>query len=382
MPTHTVSRIRKPVKRLGAERYLVLTLLSFALSVIMVRVFLSLSGYPQLGGGQLHVAHVLWGGLLLFVASVLPLILANRWVYIATALLSGVGVGLFIDEVGKFITSSNDYFYPAAAPIIYAFFLLTVLLYVRVSRPWPGDARTELYRALDSLEEVLDHDLDPRERAELETRLLAVTQQARHPDIAQLADALLRVVRSDATYLAPEVRTFWVRWTGRLRAFEDRHISQVRLRLATAIGLAIIGMLALSNLAAVIGVALAPSDLRRTAAGQLAAEYARIEISGGRTLVLLLAWLVLQGLVGLAMVVAAGLLVAGRSRAGTAIGYTSLLLALTTVNLLLFYFHQFVATAGVIVQFGLLQAVAMYRRRFLISPPDRGGTERPSTESA
>jgi len=116
--------IRKPVKREDAEQYLVITLLSFAASVILIRLFLELTGYPQVGNSELHIAHVLWGGLLLFAASLLSLIFANRWVYKVSALLAGVGVGLFIDEVGKFITQSNNYFYPAAAPIIYAFFCL------------------------------------------------------------------------------------------------------------------------------------------------------------------------------------------------------------------------------------------------------------------
>jgi len=61
--------IRKPVKREDAEQYLVITLLSFAASVILIRLFLELTGYPQVGNSELHIAHVLWGGLLLFAAS-------------------------------------------------------------------------------------------------------------------------------------------------------------------------------------------------------------------------------------------------------------------------------------------------------------------------
>src|SRR4028119_1992848 len=123
-------RMRKPVKRKNAEQYLLFTLLSFATTVILIRLFLSLTGYPQVGNNTLHIAHAIWGGLLLFIASLLTLILANRWINTIGALFTGAGVGLFIDEVGKFITQDNDYFFPAAAPIIYTLFLLTVLLYL------------------------------------------------------------------------------------------------------------------------------------------------------------------------------------------------------------------------------------------------------------
>ena len=77
----SIRRIRRPVKRESAERYLIATLVSFAGAVILIRIFLELTGYPQVGNSQLHIAHVLWGGLLLFVAFPLSLLLANRWVY-------------------------------------------------------------------------------------------------------------------------------------------------------------------------------------------------------------------------------------------------------------------------------------------------------------
>src|SRR4030042_1493837 len=95
-----VSRIRRPVRRVGVELYLLLMLLSFGGSVAFTRLLLELTGYPQLGGGGIHIAHVLWGGLLLYLAALLPLIFANRWVYIAGAVLAGLGVGLFIGGGG------------------------------------------------------------------------------------------------------------------------------------------------------------------------------------------------------------------------------------------------------------------------------------------
>ena len=138
------------------------------------------------------------GGPLLFLASLLPLLFANRWAYSLGALSAGVGVGLFMDEVGKFITQTNDYFFPAVAPVIYAFFLLTVLLYLQVRRPRPRSARAELYHAFDALGEVLDHDLNPQERAKLDARLRRVISEAHHPDFARLARALREFLFTDA----------------------------------------------------------------------------------------------------------------------------------------------------------------------------------------
>src|ERR687886_3065970 len=238
----SIRRTHKPVKREDAEQYLVVALLGFAASVILIRLFLELTGYPQAGGSELHIAHVLWGGLLLFVASLLPLVFANRWVYKAGALLAGVGVGLFIDEVGKFITQKNDYFYPAAAPIIYAFFLLTVLVYFQVRRPRSSDARAELYRAFDKFEDVLDRDLDARERADLEERLRRVNSQATNPGIARLANTLREFLASDALSLAPDSPTLGARWLRRVRAYGSRWITTRRLKVAIVGGLILMGL--------------------------------------------------------------------------------------------------------------------------------------------
>ena len=139
-------KVRSIVRRYHAESYLLTSLVAFAVTVIVTRVYLELADYPQIGNDVLHIAHALWGGLLLFVAALLPLALANRWAIQASALLGGIGTGLFIDEVGKFITQANDYFFPPALSIIYGFFLLTVLVYLYFRRPHRLDPCTAMYR--------------------------------------------------------------------------------------------------------------------------------------------------------------------------------------------------------------------------------------------
>ena len=61
-------KIRSAVRRDHAEDYLLTSLIAFGVTVIAVRIFLQMTGFPQIGNSVLHIAHALWGGMLLFVA--------------------------------------------------------------------------------------------------------------------------------------------------------------------------------------------------------------------------------------------------------------------------------------------------------------------------
>lgn len=355
------SHIHTIVKREGAEQHLFYTLLSFAVSVSLTRLFLELTGYPQLGNSKLHIAHVLWGGLLLFAASILPLALANRWVFTVGGILSGAGVGLFIDEVGKFITQSNDYFYPPAAPIIYAFFLLVVLFYLRVRRPSTEDPRAELYRSFDALQEVLDHDLDPRERANLVTRLTRIRERTDHPNHAALAQALLDFVAADSLELAPERLSLEAQVRQRLDLLLDRYLHRRLFRPLLISALLLLGGIAMTDLLAILP------------GGRLTWEQFMVLLMGSgsdtgtNVLFLSLARLTVQWGVGLAVIIAALLLAIGRERLGLLIAYFSLLTSLTVLHLLVFYFDQFSAIITAIAEFSLLMGINTYRNRYLLS---------------
>ncbi|MGD2252668.1 MAG: hypothetical protein PVF70_07115 [Anaerolineales bacterium] len=359
-----LSRIRKPVRRKGAETNLLLTLLSFAFSVAATRLFLEITGFPQLGGGELHIAHVLWGGLFLFLASLMPLILANRWVYPVSALVAGLGVGLFIDEVGKFITQTNDYFYPAAAPIVYAFFLLTVLLYLQVRKPFATDPRAELYRAFEALQEVLDRDLEPTEHAELEIALRRIQQTAKHPNIASLSNELLEFLASDSLVTVPETPRAFERFQSRLSELASRFLTEPRLRGLLVGGLAALGIVALLGLAQLILAA--PDSVGLDSMIQNLVSAGLVGNTGGFW------WFVtsvgLESLVGGVLLAASGLLMAKRDVLGIRLAYFGLLASIAVVNLLVFYFEQFSTIIPAAIQFALLGALAYYRRHFMRSP--------------
>src|SRR6185503_20062274 len=100
----TSRRAPELARDIDANAYLETLLVAAVTSVLLTRLYLHMSGYPQLGSGPLHLAHLLWGGLLMLVALVLLLAsLGKRLKHVAAA-VGGLGFGLFVDEIGKFVT--------------------------------------------------------------------------------------------------------------------------------------------------------------------------------------------------------------------------------------------------------------------------------------
>jgi hypothetical protein len=357
--------IRTAIQRKRAKDYLLVTLLSFALSVSLTRSFLYLTGYPQLGGGELHIAHVLWGGLLLFISALIPLILTNQWALMLSAAITGFGVGLFIDEVGKFITQSNDYFYPSAAPIIYAFFLLTVLLYVSIRKPAKPDTRSQLYSVLSDLEEILDRDLSEQERQSLLERLQDVKLKSSDASLVELSRQLEQFLSFKDLHLAPEnppmlekLRAWWFR-------SENKFFIRPRHR-AILIG----GLLALAAWALVAPFQVFLSvrdvaDLTRIVNNLLTQGL----VHNPSGLTFFQVRIGIEGVTGLVLFAAAILLMIGKEKLGISLGYATLLVALTVANLIVFYFDQFSTIFTASLQFLILAGIIRYRQRFLDPKP-------------
>jgi hypothetical protein len=173
-------------------------LVSAVTAVLVTRLYLSLTGYPRIGSGPLHIAHLLWGGLLMLVAVVIMLAVlgkrSKRW----AAIVGGLGLGLFVDEIGKFVTADNNYFFQPALALIYVLFIVLFLVFRAIERTSLSQHEL-LVNAADMLSEIV---MAGATRSELARAHLLLDRCAVH---GPLADGLRQAI-ANATHV-PEHRS-------------------------------------------------------------------------------------------------------------------------------------------------------------------------------
>lgn len=152
------------VRNLEAGTLLEIFLVTAVCSVLGIRFFLALTGYPSFSPGNLHIAHVLLGGVLMMIALVINLSYINKSANYLVAVIGGLGFGAFIDELGKFITGDNNYFYQPTVALIYIVFILLYLgIRALIHKPEPTD-QERLINVLELAKEAVLEDLDHLER--------------------------------------------------------------------------------------------------------------------------------------------------------------------------------------------------------------------------
>ena len=175
-------------RNIRARDQLELFLISAASSLLLLRFYLHVTGYPQIGSGGLHIAHMLWGGLLMMGAVVISLAFQGIRVQRVVAFLGGIGFGVFIDELGKFITRDNNYFYHPTIGIIYGVFIVLYLAFNFLGREGSLTSREYQLNALSQLEEAVLNNMDPTEKRRVELLLARADQN--DPTTKQLRDLL------------------------------------------------------------------------------------------------------------------------------------------------------------------------------------------------
>ncbi len=164
-------RTWRPITAYSADHHSESFLVSAIVTVLLTRFFLELTGYPQLGGSELHIAHVVWGGLLMGAAMLILVTFMGDRPKALASIIGGVGFGLFVDELGKYVTHDNDYFFKPTALLLYALFLSLWLLVrsIRVRRRL-GQLAAQA-NTLELLQEGLLYGFNRYERAELKQQL-------------------------------------------------------------------------------------------------------------------------------------------------------------------------------------------------------------------
>ena len=110
--THRTPRLlRNAYGSTPAEAFMITAIVT----ILITRLFLHLAGYPQVGGGRLHIARSLYGGALMMFA------LLIGWMFSVLACApsawfsAACGLACFSTRSAKFVTKKNNYFYGPAA---------------------------------------------------------------------------------------------------------------------------------------------------------------------------------------------------------------------------------------------------------------------------
>ncbi|MCL5438635.1 MAG: hypothetical protein M1268_01455 [Patescibacteria group bacterium] len=137
---------------------------SAIIAILGIRIFLQLTNYPKLGGGGFHIAHMLWGGMFMLFAIIILLIFLGRPTRRTAAILGGLGFGAFIDELGKFITSDNNYFFQPTFSLIYLIFVILYVTFYSFRKYWDFSKKEYLINSLEYIKEAIMTDLNKEEK--------------------------------------------------------------------------------------------------------------------------------------------------------------------------------------------------------------------------
>ncbi len=209
-------------------------------SILFIRFFLAITGYPQIGNGDFHIAHMLWGGFLLMIALVLNLSFLGNRILRVSAIIGGIGFGVFIDELGKFITSDNDYFFEPTIAILYFVFLTLVFIFHYIEKHRPLTEKEYVMNAFQMFEEVVSHDMDREEKK----KLMQYIKHARNYPFAPQLEALAQTIEVTPT----KKPHFFQKTYTSLLDFFDSFIESVLFRKLVVIFFVLQGIIMLGNI--------------------------------------------------------------------------------------------------------------------------------------
>lgn len=152
------------VRNLEVDNLLESFFISAVGAMLTLRFLLYLLDYPQFGGRSLHIAHMLWGGLLMLLAQIFLFTFITKPSQKTASIIGGIGFGIFIDELGKFITRDNNYFFQPTISLIYVVFVILFLTFRKIGRTSSASKTEYLINAIEISKEAILNDLDQNEK--------------------------------------------------------------------------------------------------------------------------------------------------------------------------------------------------------------------------
>ncbi|MDO8568772.1 MAG: hypothetical protein Q7R57_08680 [Dehalococcoidales bacterium] len=241
-PTKFSSVRRTLVRSVYAETLLENFFVAAVVSVLAIRLYLQLSGYPRITIGGLHISHVMMGGLGMMVALVILLGFLNRTARDFAAIIGGIGFGVFIDELGKFITRDNDYFYEPTIALIYIAFVLLFYFIRTIARRQVLSREERLANVFEIARQAALNGLTPEE-----SQLALILLEGEHDATARNLRAILA-----QTPPAGSSRTLLTRLKELLNRFYEHVTASRWFAGATVAFFAIVAISSLSSLVAIV----------------------------------------------------------------------------------------------------------------------------------
>jgi hypothetical protein len=365
---------RLPVRSVDLTRLLDTVLVCAVSTILIVRTQLWLTNYPQLGGHGLHIAHLLWGGLLMLIALVTLLAFITSVAREVAAVVGGVGLGLFIDELGKFVTADNNYFFKPTAAIIYVFFIAFFLVVRQLERRRRFSQREYLTNAIELVKEAALHDMDEVQRG----RALALLADADQSDpLVEPLRTILERVPSRATPAPSPARRI-------ARSAREWYFGLVERPIVNRLLIAFFAVWAIASLMQIVALVLWDAvGLGRIEVFRFGAAITSNPLGEGEAD--FIEWLDLA-----ASLVATGFVVTGlvRARRGHRAGAyamfeRALLVSIFFTQVFAFVHSAFAAVFGLLVDVALFVAVRAILTRQLAADSARGrAVEQPGAPSA
>jgi len=334
-------------------------------SLMLVRLYLFVAGYPRVGGGGLHIAHMIWGALLMLGALLIAVSFvstSSRW---WTALIGGLGFGLLVDETGKFLTSDNNYFFKPAAALIYVLFISIFLFSRTIARRRGFTSEEYLDNALDALKGAAGGELDELERRK-------VLRHLRRAGDSELAQAIRKLVEGMPTRGEPSKAARF------RRNLEARYARIARRRGFSSLVASVVTVAAVSSCVEILVILLVRNSSWSGDPADLGAGVEHFFNSLN-----VVAWLEFGAGAGAIGFAVAGAVIGPGSARGLRMLERSLFVEILLIQPFAFYEAQFFASAGMLVALPLLGIVQYVLRRQTeaedesrddeVSPAERNG---------